>query len=221
MSSVEVAKKKSKAHQRYTTSDGRPCVGVTTVLGVMAKPALVIWANRLGLQGIDSTKYVDALARVGTLIHYLVECDCKGEAPQTDDYSPNEMAAAKIGFDKWVQWKSQHKFTLIASELQLASDSLQYGGTCDIYAEVDGVPTVLDIKTSKGVFDEMKTQVVAYKNLLEENGKTVGCCRIIRIGRDSNEGFEDVTIGSHDLHWTRFKACLALYWANQNIKNAE
>jgi len=221
MSSVELAKRKSRAHQKYTTTDGRPCVGVTTVLGVMAKPALIKWANNLGLQGIDSTKYVDALARIGTLIHYLVECDCKGIEPKTDDYSPNEMAAAKVGFDKWLEWRKQHQFELIESELQLASDEHQYGGTCDIYAKVDGVPTVLDIKTSKGVFDEMRTQVIAYKHLLEENKREVGSCRIIRIGRDSNEGFEDVTIGSHELHWVRFKACLALYWANQNLKNAQ
>lgn len=221
MTSLKLASKKAKAHQKYVTTDGRPCVGVTTVLGVMAKPALIPWANKLGLQGIEVGKFVDALARIGTLCHYFVECDCKGETPQTDDYSPNEVQAAKVGFEKWLKWKEQHKFKLINSELQLASDSLQYGGTCDIYAEVDGVPTVLDIKTSKGCFPEHKTQAVAYANLLRENGHPCESVRIIRIGRDENEGFEDLTVGSHDLHWERFKACLALYWANQNLKNAE
>ena len=64
--------KRAKAHQRYYTSDRKPCVGVTTVLNVMAKPALVPWANKLGLAGIDSSKYVDSLARIGSLIHYLI-----------------------------------------------------------------------------------------------------------------------------------------------------
>ena len=141
--------------------------------------------------------------------------------PKTDDYSPNEMAAAKVGFSKWLEWKSQHKFELVASELQLASDSDQYGGTCDILAYVDGVLTVLDIKTSKACYSEHKTQTVAYRELLRENGYAVSACRIIRIGRDENEGFEDITVGAQALHWRLFSACLAVYWSLQNLKNAE
>lgn len=221
MTANKLAERKAKAHQKYTTSDGRPCVGVTTVLGVMNKPALVKWANNLGLRGIDSSSYVDALARIGTLTHYLVECDCKGVEPETNDYSPNELASAKVGFGKWLEWKKQHKFELVASELQMASDSDQYGGTCDILAYVDGVLTIVDIKTSKACYSEMKTQTVAYKELARENGYAVEACRIIRIGRDANEGFEDVTVGAHDLHWALFSACLKVYWSLQNLKNAE
>lgn len=221
MTANKLAERKAKAHQKYMTSDGRPCVGVTTVLGILNKPALVAWANRLGLQGIETTKYVDALARIGTLTHYLVECDCKGEDPKTDDYSPNEMAAAKVGFGKWLEWKSQHKFKLVASELQLASDAFQYGGTCDIVALVDGKLTVLDIKTSKGCFQEHRTQVVAYRELLLEHGYAIESCRIIRIGRDANEGFEDISVGAIDLHWTLFESCIKVYWDLKNLKNAE
>lgn len=228
MTSLKLAKRKAKAHQRYTTPGlregfeaGLPCVGVTTVLGVLGKPALIPWANKLGLQGIEVSKYVDALARIGTLTHYLVECDVKGIEPQTDDYSPNELKSAMVGFGKWIEWKSQHKFELVASELQLASDSLQYGGTCDILAYVDGVLTVLDIKTSKACYSEHKTQVVAYKELVRENGYSAEVCRIIRIGRDENEGFEDITVGSHELHWRLFESALAVYWSLSNLKNAE
>ena len=46
---------KSKAHQRYKLADGTQVPGVTTITGQLNKPALIIWANRLGLQGIDST----------------------------------------------------------------------------------------------------------------------------------------------------------------------
>lgn len=221
MSSVKLASRKARAHQRYMTSDGRPCVGVTTVLGVLNKPALVSWSNKLGLAGIEVGKFVDALARIGTLCHYLVECDCKGTTPETNDYSPNEMNAAKVGFGKWLEWKSQHKFELVASELQLASDVYQYGGTCDILAYVDGKLTICDIKTSKACYSEHKTQVVAYMELARENGYAVETVRIIRIGRDENEGFEDITVGSHDLHWTLFEACIKVYWSLSNLKNAQ
>src|SRR5439155_21898181 len=54
---------KVKAHVRYYTSKGEQVPGVTTILSVLNKPALVSWANRMGLQGIDTHKYVDEAAR--------------------------------------------------------------------------------------------------------------------------------------------------------------
>lgn len=212
--------KKARAHQRYKTSSGEPCVGVTTVLGVMAKPQLIKWANKLGLDGYDVDKWVDALAEVGTLIHYLVECDIKGVEPDLSNYSPNQVTTAKVSFQKWLDWRFKNKFELLGSEMQLVSDSLLYGGTLDIYAKVNEVPTVLDIKTSKACYSEQRTQVVAYKQLLLENGFDVTDCRVIRIGRDEHEGFDDVLIGGHDLHWARFQACLNLYRTNKNLENA-
>lgn len=221
VSSVVKAEKKSRAHTRYYTTDGVLVPGVTTVLGVMNKPALVKWANELGLRGVDSTKYVDALARIGSLIHYLVECDCLGEDPDLSDYTPNELEAAKVGYRKWIEWKSQHEVEVLGNELELVSSEHLYGGKCDIYARVDGVLTLLDIKTSKACYSEQRTQVVAYGPLLRENGKPVDAYRIIRIGRNENEGFEDVHVGAVDAHWAVFKACLALYQAQRNLKNVE
>ena len=60
------AAKRGRVHTVYKTKDGKRVPGVTTILGVINKPALVRWANNLGLQGIDSTNYVDATARCGT-----------------------------------------------------------------------------------------------------------------------------------------------------------
>jgi hypothetical protein len=211
--------KKAKAHQRYKTSSGEPCVGVTTVLGVMNKPALVAWANKLGLDGYEVGKFVDALANIGTLIHYLIECDIKGEEPALGDYTANDIETAKKAFEKWVSWKSKVEFKLLGSEMQVVSDTLCVGGTCDIYAEVNGKKTVLDIKTSKACYSEQRSQVVAYAEIMKENGLEVDECRIIRIGRSENEGFDDILIGGHELHWNRFKACLALYRANKNVEN--
>lgn len=211
---------KAKAHTRYKSSSGIPCVGVTTVLGVMNKPALVAWANKLGLEGYEVGKWVDALAKIGTLIHYLIECDIKGEVADLSDYSENDINTAKEAFKKWVAWKEKNQFELIASELQIVDDELLVAGTCDIYAKVNGIPTVLDIKTSKACYSEQRTQVVAYKELLLRQGKEVTDSRIIRIGRSENEGFDDILIGGSAVHWKRFLACLELYRQNKNIDNA-
>ena len=212
--------KKAKAHQRYYTSDGRPCLGVTTILGVMAKPQLVKWANKIGLDGYEVDKWVDALATAGTLAHHLIECDIKGETPILDDYSPNDLKKATESLKKWLDWKSRHHFELIESEMKVISDSLEIGGTCDIYAKVDGKYCVIDIKTAKACYSEQRTQCVAYGKILVENNHPVDEHRIIRVGRDENEGFEDILVGAIELHWTRFLACHVLLKANKNIENA-
>ena len=50
------AAKRGRVHTVYKTKDGKRVPGVTTILGVINKPALVRWANNLGLQGIDSQR---------------------------------------------------------------------------------------------------------------------------------------------------------------------
>lgn len=220
MTTDQGVQKRSKAHQRYKTSDGRPCVGVTTVTGKIAKPYLVNWANKLGLDGYDVSTYVDALARIGTLAHYLIECDIKGSTPDVKDYTANELESAQGSFKKWLDWKAKNNFKLIQSEFQMVDDKLQYGGTCDIYAEVNGKKCILDIKTSKSCYSEHRTQVVAYGKLAKTNGLQVDEVRILRVGRSENEGFEDVLVGGVALHWKRFQAYLKCYWIDKSLDNA-
>ena len=211
---------KAKAHQRYKTSDGRPCVGVTTVCGKIAKPYLITWANKLGLEGYDSNKWTDALADIGTLIHYLVECDIKGLIPDLGDYTENQITIAKEAFKKWVIWKEKNKFESIGSELQVVSDDLMVGGTCDHYCKLNDIFCVLDIKTSKSCYSEQRTQAVAYAKLLQALGKQVDEVRILRIGRSENEGFDDILVGGIELHWKRFLAYLTTYWIDKDLERS-
>ena len=62
MATERVAAKGARQHTVYKLASGARVPGVTTVLSVLNKPALVPWANKLGLEGIDVRKYVDALA---------------------------------------------------------------------------------------------------------------------------------------------------------------
>ena len=61
----------------YKNKDGVRLPGVTTITGIEDKPALKYWGNKIGLQGIEIRNYVDGLARIGTLAHYLAECHVK------------------------------------------------------------------------------------------------------------------------------------------------
>jgi hypothetical protein len=111
-----------RAHQRYKMEDGTIVPGVTTVVGILNKPALVPWANKLGLEGIDVSKYVDKTAVIGTCAHYLVQCHLAGEEPDLSDYSAQEISLAENALLKYWEWEKQFKITPILLETQLVSE---------------------------------------------------------------------------------------------------
>lgn len=214
--------KNVKAHQKYYTSDGERVPGVTTVLNVLNKPALVPWANKLGLEGIDVKKYVDKMASIGTLAHYLIECDLKNEQPDLNSYSPEEINLAENCLISYYEWKKTNNPEPVLIEAQLSSDVFRFGGTIDLYAVVDGQPYLIDLKTGKAIYPEMICQLAAYTKLLQENNYPVNMTQILRIGRDETEGFEVQQKSLVELkpYWNKFKAALDVYRADQEIRRA-
>lgn len=211
-------KSRSKAHTRYYTKDETLVVGVTTVMNLEAKPFLIPWANRLGLEGIDSNKFKDNAARIGTLAHYLVECDLKGKKPDLAEYSDSEYQEAIHPFNKWKMWLNEQKdFEFISSEMGLVSEKFKYGGTLDILAKVNGKVTLIDLKTSGSIYDSHKTQLAAYRYLLLENNQIVDDCRILRIGKGKTGGFEDVRVNKIEKRFEKFLILLNLYNINKEI----
>jgi hypothetical protein len=216
---AEKTQRKVRAHTRYYLADGTYVPGVTTVLNLLNKPALVGWANRMGLQGIDTNKYVDSKAEVGTCAHYMIECELKKEKPDLSEYSPATVDAAENSYLKFIDWMSNKEFKLLGSEKQLVSEKYRYGGTVDVYCSLMGEKTLLDIKTSgSGIWPEMRHQVAAYRQLLLEEGNDVDQVMIIRVGRDDSEGFETEKIGKLDLHFELFKHLLEIYRIQKELK---
>jgi hypothetical protein len=212
---------KFNGHQKYYTKDGVLVPGVTTVLGVLAKPALVPWANKLGLQGIEVGKYVDNLASVGTLAHSIVECHLTGQKVDFSDYSPNQRELSERAAAKFFEWEKKNTFKVIKAEIQLVSDKYYFGGTCDIYADLNGKKTLIDIKTSKACYSEHYTQCSAYAILLDENGYPVEDVKILRIGREEAEGFDEKEVPVVEIHKEKFLACLKILQLNNKLKEGK
>jgi hypothetical protein len=207
----KVAAKRSKTHQRYYNKAGKLLPGVTTVLSVLAKPALVPWANKLGLAGHDVKDYVDTLALVGTIGHEIIACHNRGINFDPSPY-PNELVdKAENCFLSYLSWEKQHKVEPILCEAQLISELYGYGGTIDMLAKVDGAPTLVDYKTGRAIYPEHIYQVAAYRQLLEENGHFVADVRILQIGRDETEGFSEKVVASTTREWMLFTHALAIY----------
>lgn len=214
---ADALKQAAKAHTIYKLQDGKRVPGTTTILGVLNKPQLVAWANRLGLEGIDSNKYTDAAARIGTLAHYLVQCDLTGETPDTSEYGAMEIDKAENALLSFYEWKKSRNIKVIQCEMPLVSEKYRYGGTIDCYCYINNEIWLLDFKTGKAIYDEMLIQLAAYMQLLNENGYEVNQAKILRIGRDETEGFEERTIKDVSKQWEVFEACLKIYQLKKEI----
>jgi len=207
-----------QAHIRYKNKDGILVPGVTTVLSVLNKPALVKWANNLGLQGIDSTKYRDAMADIGTLAHYVIMCHLKNQTPVLDDYSPEQIDKAENCSLSFYEWEKNHPLEPVLIEEPLVSEEFQFGGTVDCCAKCNGDLLLVDFKTGKGIYSEMFYQLAAYRQLLVEHGHDVGSARILRIGRSEDEGFEEQVRTNLDNEWAIFEHCLQIYQLQKKLK---
>ena len=217
--------KKAKAHRRYQTMDGTVVPGVTTVLSVINKPQLVKWANNLGLQGIDSTAYVDETARIGTLGHEMIQEYLGGPKWDRASYDATQVDLAENAVLSFFEWERQtgNKMETLEIELPLVSEKMRVGGTIDWYGTINGQRWLVDIKTSKGLYPEHVFQVSAYWSMLQELGYSVDGVRLLRVGRTEDEGFDDHIIGgtSLELGLRVFEAALALYRAKQLFEKNE
>ena len=216
---------KAKAHRVYRTTDGKVVPGATTVTGVINKPALVKWANNLGLKGLDSRAYVDEAATTGTLAHEMIQEYLGGPEWDREAYTPSQIDLAENAVISFYEWERQtgSKMETISIEKPFVSEDMRYGGTIDWYGKIDGKFWLVDFKTCKALFPEHTYQVAAYWNLLREHGLQVDGVRILRVGRSEDEGFDDHVLDGPKLEaaFAVFKAALGLYQAQSAFEKYE
>ena len=230
-----------KAHIIYKNEAGKRVPGVTTVLGILNKPLLVPWANRIGLQGINVKDYVSDKADIGTLVHEMMFTDLANMKAKMypDQHLPWEevdencvplkikgyftgiqLEIATNSYKKYLEWKKEHTIVPIILEEGGVSEKYQYGGTIDNYCLLDGVPTLIDYKTCKALYSEHFYQVAGYRQILREMGHKVKVTSILKVGRSENEGFEFKKIPNKKmaLCWTMFKYCLKIYQLKKQLR---
>jgi hypothetical protein len=174
----------AKKHKYFL--DGREMTGCTTILGVIAKPALIQWAANMAvdyLKGLEHdlltaddfeaarkahTRKRDDAAQKGTDTHALVEEYIKfciaenGGEPQLTGTEPHSIRP----FQEWAQ---RENIRFLASEQQVYSRSLFVAGTYDFMFEKDGKRYVGDLKTMKKLYDRLPImQCAGYALMWEE-----------------------------------------------------
>lgn len=213
---------------------GKLVPGVTTILQCIGKPALIPWAAgcasdhwlkemkagntdwpgvHKAAKGAHRKKAQDA-ANIGQNVHDYAECFFKNrELPKLN------TDQAKRGAEAFHKWLDAHNVKIKVSERRLFSKQFYYAGTCDFVAEIDGVLGVGDIKTSSGIYPEMRFQTAAYQQALEEEKNIKFPVRwIVRFDKKTGD-FEGKSFYDFELDFQGFNSALTLHRTLQAIEN--
>ena len=227
------------------TANGEIVFGVTSVVGVLDKPALVYWSANMGagfadkvlvpgmiideinkpaiISGIKTAfrKKSSEAADIGTAVHAYLESYLKaGINKETlPDLPVNPLI--RSAFEAFKTWTKDNNVKFIDSERKIYSREHQYAGTLDALAEVNGKLAIVDFKTSSGIYDDMLIQTSAYaKAIEEEDQKPIEECWILRIPKDGSE-FETRKDDMVDMNFKSFLGCLENYRRKMYLKGVE
>ena len=201
-----------KGHVIYEQADHTIVPGTTTITNQLNKPALPGWSARVTREGYDYRAITEESRRVGTLAHTMVHCHFLGREVDTSEYSPSQIALAENAMIKFFAYLDDHRMQPRLVEVPLVSEKYDYGGTIDCYGDLDGALALADWKTGSGIYTGNKLQAAGYWNLLIENGYPCEEVRVVRIGREETDEYEELRIRNPEQLFALFLLLLRFYY---------
>lgn len=196
---------KEKAHKYYY--DGKHIPGVTTVLGNISKgDGILQWAVNLTaetikaqLEGELTTEEIGVICdlakkahretkeeagETGKIAHNWIESHLKGVTPPLP-----ENPQARNAVENALRWLADVGWETVATEKLIYHPTYGYCGTLDWKVRINGVLSIADWKTSKGMYSSFRYQTAAYLRAEADNtGETIPDRWICRI--DKNGTFD-------------------------------
>jgi CRISPR/Cas system-associated exonuclease Cas4 (RecB family) len=218
------------------TLNGKPLMGITTVLGVISKPMLIQWSANMAVDYIkdnwfDKQETLEGWEEVlkeartahrkkkekagdwGTAVHLAIEnwIKLKKEEPELDD------VGMKV-FNQFRAWAEENSVKFLESEKHLWSEKMWTGGIVDLVIEMDGKRYIADIKTSSGIYNEAFFQMAAYDLMLKEmgEGKDIAGYIVINLKKDGTMDLKMAT--DMQLNQDAFLSALSLYKIINSLK---
>ena len=168
--SVEIPEVSTKTVNRkrfYVTPDGGIFPSITTVLSVRSKEGLAEWRKRVGE---DVANYISRTAATrGTKVHQMCEDFLNNNEVQKD----NREFLPYCLFQQLKPVIETNINNIYAQECGLWSDKYKVAGRVDCIAEYNGVPSIVDFKTSRSSRNDEYNesyyiQAAAYAEMFEE-----------------------------------------------------
>ena len=136
----------------YVAPDGSRYPSVTTVLGILSEDSIREWRQRVGEE--EANKVSHRASNRGTAVHSIIEKYLRNE--DTSDNLPHikqSLANLRPILDKSIG-------KIFGLETALYSRHLGMAGRCDCIAEWNGVPSIIDFKTSRRI--KKKENIASY-----------------------------------------------------------
>ena len=127
----------------YQAPDGSRYPSITTVLSLLSRDAIRAWRERVGEEEANKVSY--RASTRGTKVHEIVEQYLDNEH-DPEKWTPDILASLE-NLKPYL-----HRIdTIYEQECPLYSDHLGVAGRVDCVGRFDGVPSIIDFKTSKRI----------------------------------------------------------------------
>ena len=150
----------------YVTLDGNAYPSITTILSLQDKPGLKKWRENVGEK--EAKRISQESMRIGTAVHQMCEIYLNNLVVKLD----KSEKVIRDTFNR-MRFLLGNIDNIVGTEITLYSDLLRVAGTADCIAEYNGIPSVIDFKTSRKPkkeewIDDYYMQTFAYKLMFEE-----------------------------------------------------
>jgi hypothetical protein len=150
--------------RNYLTPDGHQYPSVTTVLSILNEDVIKAWRQRVGEE--EANRISGKAANRGTRVHSIVEKYLNNE--DTTEFLPHIRQSLEN-----LKPVLNDVGTIFGLEVPLYSHHLGLAGRCDCIAQYNGVPSIIDFKTSRYIKKKEKisnyfAQGAAYSIMFEE-----------------------------------------------------
>ena len=179
---------KYSEHSTYINKKEVEVPSVTTIIKLLNKPFIAKWANSLGWKRQSYDKVLEESANKGTFVHETLHEYLFKEGKKFDLSNPEVLNFLYENLNTFKEFEKDYDIKPIWGEKSFSLD--KFGGTVDLYCELDNKYTILDFKTSKRYYSSHFIQLGAYIQLLEANDYKVEQVAILRI----REGDYDIKI---------------------------
>ena len=181
---------------RLYRTPGGSFPSVTTVLSILNEEEIAAWRKRVGEE--EANKISHKASSRGTSVHSIIEDYLNGK--DTSEYLPH----IKQSLENVRPILDEKIGSIYGIEVPLYSEYLGLAGRCDAVAEFDGVPSILDWKTSRYPKKKEKIshyfcQMAAYAIMFEERSGMPITNLVVVMDVD---GHEPLVFKEHRDNWT-------------------
>lgn len=222
--------------------DGKRMTGCTTILGVLAKPALIPWAAKMAIEHIrkNAEKKEDNYIVSEQILDDAQKAHAKRKE-KAGDYGTQtheilseivaDVIANSEGFirsgknqnksiQNFLDWAIKNKVKFLETEKIIYSEKLFVAGTVDFVCEIDGQVWIGDFKTTgSGVYPEHFFQCAGYHLMLEDMGLYQNVSGYIILNLKEDGEFIEKRSISNEENRKIFTNCVEIYRTQEKLKN--